>query len=492
MAERNVAMKISLKTKTAIMIFIITAVLCAASIIGTNIALTNIIRQQFIDKAESVTRAMAELIDNEAAASVREEVLKIYDATDEQDKVSNEDWGSPEHEAYVGRYSHILEMPEFTGLQEWMRILQDKGNFAYVYLVYMDTENARTVYLVDASYGEDMCMPGSFDPFTENDYNVTEHPMDGLPVDIVETEEYGWTLALGKPVLDKGGEIIGYFCADSSMTEITNLKNHYLLIIAAVLIGLALLTGVLGVLAVNHFVVKPVKILSAASIEYCQEDDKNEHHKFDSLNIKTNDEIGDLATSMVQMENDINDHVATLIRTANELIESREKEAEMRKAANVDALTHVKNKRALISEEERLDREIRDGTADFAVAMIDMNNLKTINDTYGHELGDEAILDLCEAICSTFKRSPVFRTGGDEFVVVLENEDLKRKDQLIARFREAAAKEDTKKPWRKLSAALGCCVYDPKQHNLFADVFKAADAEMYRNKTAMKAKKQKD
>ena len=480
-------MKISLKTKTLIMIFIITAVLCVASIIGTNIALTNIIRQQFIDKAESTASAMASLIDDEAAGVVRSEVLKVYGATDDKDKVSNEEWDSPEHEAYVSRYSHILDMPEFTALQEWMRTIQDKGNFGCIYLVCMDTENERTIYLVDAAYDDEMCMPGSFDPFTESDYAIVEHPMDGIPVDIVQTEEYGWTVALGKPVVDRNGEIIGYFCADSNMTEITNLKNHYLLIIAAVLIGLALLTGILGVLAVNHFVVRPVKILSAASIEYCQEDNKNEHHQFDSLDIRAKDEIGDLATSMVQMENDINGHVATLIRTANELLESREKEAEMRREANIDALTHVKNKRALISEEERLDCTIQEGKAAFAVAMIDMNNLKTINDTYGHEKGDEAIRDLCEAICSTFKRSPVFRNGGDEFVVVLENDDLAHKDKLIARFRETMTKEDVNKPWRHLSAAFGCVVYDPKQHNLFADVLKAADAEMYRDKTAMKA-----
>jgi len=480
-------MKVSLKTKTFIMIFIITAVLCATSIIGTNIALTNIIRQQFIDKAESLTNAMADLLDKNAAAGVRDEVLKVYHATDEKEKVSNEDWGSPEHEAYVGRYRHILEMPEFTSLQEWMRTIQDKGRFTYIYLVFMDTENARTIYLVDASYDDEMCMPGSFDPFTEKDYSVAKNPMDGLPVDIVETEEYGWTLALGKPVVDQNGDIIAYFCADSSMTEITNLKNHYLLIIAAVLIGLALLTGILGVIAVNHFVVRPVKILSAASIEYCHEDDKNEHHQFGDLNIRAKDEIGDLATSMVQMENDINDHVATLIKTANELIESREKEAEMRKAASIDALTQVKNKRALFSEEERLDREIRGGTANFAVVMIDMNNLKKINDTYGHEKGDEAIIDLCNTICSTFKRSPVFRTGGDEFVVILERHDLEHKDQLIASFRENAAKEETKKPWRGMSAALGCQTYDKERHNHFADVFKDADTEMYRVKTAMKS-----
>ena len=109
-------MKVSLKTKTFVMIFILTTVLCVTSIIGTNIALTNIIRQQFIDKAESVTNVMANLMDKAAAASVRDEVMRIYNATDEKDKVSNEDWGSPEHEAYVNRYSAILEMPEFISL----------------------------------------------------------------------------------------------------------------------------------------------------------------------------------------------------------------------------------------------------------------------------------------------------------------------------------------------------------------------------------------
>lgn len=56
--------------------------------------------------------------------------------------------------------------------------------------------------------------------------------------------------------------------------------------------------------------------------------------------------------------------------------------AEMRKVANIDALTHVKNKRALFGEEEQLDREIREGTANFALVMIDMNNMKTINDPW--------------------------------------------------------------------------------------------------------------
>ena len=477
-------MRISLRLKTVIMIFIFTAVLCVASIIGTNIALTSIIRQQFIDKAESLANAMTEIIDKNQVRHVRDEVMQIYNRTEE--KVSNEEWGSEEHTAYVNLYSDILTMDDFILLQNWLRAIQDQGRFEYIYIMVPDNDNARMIYVVDASYDEEMCMPGSFDLFTENDYAVLEHPMDGLPVDIEETENYGWTVALGKPIVDENGQILGYFCADSSMTKITKIKNDYLLIIAAILVGFAVLTGILGVVLVDRFVIRPVNILSKASIEYCSEDNKNERHKFRDLQIHSRDEIGDLSTSMVQMEKDINDHVATLIKTANELIEAREKEEELMKAANVDALTQVRNKRAFVSAEEELDRRIKAGPVRFGVVVVDMNNLKTINDTYGHEKGDEAIRDLCGIICSTFMHSPVFRIGGDEFVVVLEKSDLDNREALIGEFYEAVAREEKKKSWRGMSAALGCRVYDPDTDNNFMDVFKAADAEMYRTKVRMK------
>ena len=64
---------------------------------------------------------------------------------------------------------------------------------------------------------------------------------------------------------------------------------------------------------------------------------------------------------------------------------------------------------------------------------------------------------------------------------------MEHKEQVIARFRETTVKEEMKKPRWGMSAVLGCEVYDQNQHNRFADVLKAADAEMYQDKTAMKA-----
>jgi GGDEF domain-containing protein len=54
--------------------------------------------------------------------------------------------------------------------------------------------------------------------------------------------------------------------------------------------------------------------------------------------------------------------------------------------------------------------------------MFDLNDLKHINDRYGHERGDEYIVNCCRLICQVFKHSPVFRIGGDEFVALLRGE----------------------------------------------------------------------
>ena len=55
--------------------------------------------------------------------------------------------------------------------------------------------------------------------------------------------------------------------------------------------------------------------------------------------------------------------------------------------------------------------------------MADINNLKYVNDTYGHELGDEYIKGCCRIICNIFEESQVYRIGGDEFVVILKDSD---------------------------------------------------------------------
>lgn len=160
----------------------------------------------------------------------------------------------------------------------------------------------------------------------------------------------------------------------------------------------------------------------------------------------------------------------------------------MSRSAFRDALTGVGNKAAYVAETRRLDDEITAGTAEFAVVMADVNNLKLINDKYGHKAGDSYLNGCCHIICEIYKHSPIFRIGGDEFAVVLKGEDYRNRHSLLeqanAAFAEAYGNTDME-PYRRYSASLGMGEYSARD-NIVELVFKRADKAMYANKQKFK------
>ena len=109
--------------------------------------------------------------------------------------------------------------------------------------------------------------------------------------------------------------------------------------------------------------------------------------------------------------------------------------------ANLDALTGVKNRHAYLEAEERLDNKIAEHRImPFAIAILDVNDLKKVNDTAGHKAGDNYLRDACRIICGIFKRSPIFRIGGDEFVAVIEGADYECIEELNGRMKDHNAK----------------------------------------------------
>ena len=117
--------------------------------------------------------------------------------------------------------------------------------------------------------------------------------------------------------------------------------------------------------------------------------------------------------------------------------QSHEALGKARVEANRDALTGVKNRRAYEQYEEELNQQLENGEpTEFAVAVCDMNNLKKVNDRFGHQTGDEIIKKACYMICIQFKHSPVFRVGGDEFAVILRGRDYEMREEILANFEE--------------------------------------------------------
>lgn len=200
--------------------------------------------------------------------------------------------------------------------------------------------------------------------------------------------------------------------------------------------------------------------------------------------ITGNDEISDTATRLNEM-------VERLIRTKNALSASRFQAEEMAALANKDALTGIRNKTAYDKVIAQLEKSLEEGDLEFGIAMVDLNDLKHINDTFGHDKGNISIIKLCTVVCSIFKHSPVFRVGGDEFVAILKNHDYEHREELKDQFKDALTAlldEEKLHPWERISASIGIGVYDKNTDKTVSDVFKKADDLMYEDKKIMKGK----
>ena len=160
-----------------------------------------------------------------------------------------------------------------------------------------------------------------------------------------------------------------------------------------------------------------------------------------------------------------------------------EREKELRFSANRDSLTGLRNTTSYKSWVAELDKEIKNEAANFGVVVFDLNQLKKTNDTYGHDVGDKLIVTAAKVISDVFKRSPVFRIGGDEFLAVLQHGDLDDCEELFVRLDTVCGNTVIEEMnTTSISIARGFAMFETNKDVCFNDVFKRADNAMYENK----------
>jgi len=122
-------------------------------------------------------------------------------------------------------------------------------------------------------------------------------------------------------------------------------------------------------------------------------------------------------------------------------LEERSKEFENR--ANYDALTHIYNRRRFL---ELLDRGIKNAQRlnhDLSLVFFDIDHFKNINDTYGHNIGDEVLKSLTALASQTIRSSDVFaRWGGEEFLILIESTTLENAAKMAEKLRKVIMEFD--------------------------------------------------
>ena len=172
------------------------------------------------------------------------------------------------------------------------------------------------------------------------------------------------------------------------------------------------------------------------------------------------------------------------IMAQNELEEERKTSRNFRDLANTDSMTGVRNKHAYSNMEAAINHSIAKKETDkLAVVVCDINGLKHVNDTQGHAAGDKLIKDACAMICEYFNHGSVFRIGGDEFVVILQDKGYETLQDVLDEFNRKVEENLTED---KVVVSVGHSELTERDTKL-KDVFERADQEMYARKQELKA-----
>ena len=101
-----------------------------------------------------------------------------------------------------------------------------------------------------------------------------------------------------------------------------------------------------------------------------------------------------------------------------------------------------------------------------------------------YDKGDIYLKKASHLMCHVFQHSPVFRIGGDEFSVILQNDSFRDRENLIREFHKAMAETNAAagNPWEQVNVSFGIAEYDAEQDGAVIDVVRRADKNMYENK----------
>ena len=392
---------------------------------------------------------------------------------------------------------------KYNELQQRLNTMVDDFNVRFIYLV-IPAPDRSTIYSVCSSTSdaerargeedypimyadEDFYSPDQIVPYVEAWSKVGEFSAYESPSDY-----FGPCYTVCKPLVDSNGEIVALICADLDLMTMRRSVNAYVFSsVGLIILTMALFSfGVAGWL--KRFVTVPISELERSAREFAKKSHDRvdlEDLAFNTPNFFRGDEIQSLSESIQQMSEDMKGYVEDFL-SAEKRAESAEEEVEdITKLANEDALTHAKSKVAYDARKAELTEHIAAGNAQFALVSIDLIGLKRINDIHGLENGNKYIISGYEVIHAVFGDIPIYRVFGDQFVVILEGDIYRNRDELYAVLEERfqQVQEDEKREvWERCSAAVGMTEFFPDADQDVDQVYRRAELIMTRNKRIMK------
>jgi len=346
-------------------------------------------------------------------------------------------------------------------------VFRDNITLEYIYCIAQKSET-EFVFTIDPSLGD----PGKFgDPVVYTE--ALAKAAKGTPsVDATPyTDAWGTFYSAYSPIYDSEKNIVGIvgvdFAAEFYEKELTA-NTGIILAIFTLSLAASIIVLFVSTRQIRHGFSQLYNEMSALS---------------DDINTLTKDTPENAAAA----EQDAKDEITDIIfktRSMHNVIRSYL--VRVKSEARRDGLTGVGNRTLFAETMENLNERIKEETADFAIAIFDINGLKVINDEHGHDEGDKIIEDAAAALKETFGAEPIYRIGGDEFIAVLEETPLEEADNLLERLDRNIETVNKSESRKKIPLAIskGAAAYRKGVDKDFNAVFKRADNVMYHDKAA--------
>ena len=396
------------------------------------------------------------------------------------------------------------EMSEkYRELQADLDRIKNRTGVHYLYVVIPlntnETDNVQNVIAAASREEREEHEPGwepvELNGLTGDDYSpeVAKKYLDAYGSDAISffenNTEFGNDFT-GMMVLksDRTGEKIAALCVDFEVGLIRSQIRENLLdiLIIVVILGLLFATGFM--IWADRHIVQPIRTVEKDVVRLAEKSHTSRNPNamvYSAAEIRTENEVQSLAQAVEKMSLDMRDYVKNLVDQEKELVR-------LNAVANRDALTHVGNRNAYEQYAENLQLRMTEGHIEFAVLLMDSNGLGRINEEYGHDKGDIYLQKACRVICEVFHHSPVFRTGGDGFAIMLLGQDYINRQTLVEEAQNIyfrSASDEKTPPWEQVSVTFGMGEYDEMQDRTVKDVYERAEKEMREKKELLQARK---
>lgn len=370
------------------------------------------------------------------------------------------------------------DTPAYQNVLKTLTYFQDNIELEYIYCIRAVGER-EFVFTIDPTVED----PGEFGQpivYTEALYNASKGraDVDDEPYE----DDWGKFYSSYSPVFDSEGNVAGIVAVDFS-------ADWYQRQMAR----LGMITG--GIIAVALFF--SIVTLALIASQY-QKSFKQLFRKMNELSDGIEELIHEVSP---EMEDDsrpvltnkdsnraMNDEVDLIGEKVRVMQDRLARQIEkIRSQAYIDGLTGLHNRTSYEDYLQTLEKKIGNvPRLVFTVVVFDINQLKIINDDYGHEKGDMLISSVANDLIEAFPGDRLFRIGGDEFVAILDDPDPSPK---LDALRAIIARKNAESPILHdqnfdVGVSMGSATFDWQKDKSYIDVFNRADVAMYADKRA--------